>query len=143
MEELKTKFKEIIEELGYYLYDIIYEIDDDDYILKVLIENDTSINIDDCIKVSSILSDELDIMDPFKEPYNLEVSSSGAERLLRNSAEIKRAVKKTVHLKTDEQTVEGTLVSFKDNILEILQKNRNTVKVNYIDVSFIRLAIIF
>jgi len=143
MEKLKKRFKEIVEDLGYYLYDVIYEKENNDYILKVLIENDTFIDVDDCVKVSSILSEELDKIDPFENPYNLEVSSSGAERELRDSVEIKRALSKSVHVKTVEQTIEGTLVSFEDNILEILQKNKNTVKINYIDVSFIRLTIIF
>jgi len=143
MEKVKNRFKEIVEELGYYLYDVIYEKENENYVLKVLIENDTYIDVDDCVKVSKILSEELDVIDPFSNPYNLEVSSSGAERELRSSAEIKRALKKSVHVKTIEQTLEGTLISFEDNILEILQKNKNTVKVNYIDVNFIRLAIIF
>ena len=142
MEKLKKRFKEVVNDLGYYLYDVIYEKENGNYVLKVLIENDTFIDIDDCVKVSRVLSEELDLLDPFTEPYNLEVSSSGAERELRNSEEIKRAVGKTVHLKTIEQSLEGKLVSFKDNVLEIKYQNKTT-KIDYIDVSFIRLTIIF
>lgn len=143
MEELKAKFKQIIEDLGYYMYDVTYELEGSDYILRVLIENDTFIDIDDCVKVSHVLSDELDISDPFDEPYNLEVASSGAERELRNSEEILRAVGKTVYVETLEQTVQGKLKSFQNDMLEIVQKNKKTAKINYIDVSFIRLTIIF
>ena len=142
MEKLKTRFKEIVNELGYYLYDVIYEKENGGYVLKVLIENDTFIDVDDCVKVSHVLSDELDILDPFTDTYNLEVSSSGAERELRNSEEIKRAVGKTVHLKTIEQSLEGKLVAFEDGVLEIKYKNKTT-KIDYIDVSYIRLTIIF
>ncbi len=142
MEELKKRFKVIVEELGYYLYDAIYEKENGGYVLKVLIENDTFIDIDDCVKVSHVISEELDVLDPFTEAYNLEVSSSGAERELRTSDEIKRAVGKTIHLKTIEQTIEGKLKSFNDNVLEITYKNKTT-NINYIDVSYIRLAIIF
>ncbi|MCD6482279.1 MAG: ribosome maturation factor RimP [Candidatus Izimaplasma sp.] len=142
MEKLKKRFKEIIENLGYYLYDIIYEKENGGYVLKVLIENDTFIDVDDCVKVSKVLSDELDILDPFTDAYNLEVSSSGAERELRNSEEIKRAVGKTIHLKTIEQSLEGKLISFKDGVLELKYKNKIT-KIDYIDVSYIRLTIIF
>ena len=142
MEKLKKRIKEIIEDLGFYLYDIIYEKENGDYVLRVMIENDSFIDIDDCVKVSHVLSDELDKLDPFVEKYNLEVSSSGAERELRNTEEIKRAVGKTIHLQTIEQTLEGKLVSFKDNVIEITHKNK-TIKINYIDVSYIRLTIIF
>ena len=142
MEKLKSRFKELVEDLGYYLYDVIYEKENGNYVLKVLIENDTFIDIDDCVKVSHALSDELDISDPFPEAYNLEVSSSGAERELRSSEEILRAINKNVHIKTIEQTFTGKLVSYNDNVIEITHKNK-TIKINYIDVSYIRLAIVF
>jgi len=142
MEQLKKQFNKIVESLGYYLYDVLYEKEHGTYVLKVLIENDTFIDIDDCVKVSKVLSEELDKNDPFKEAYNLEVSSSGAERELRNSAEIARAVGKNIHLKTIEQSLEGKLVSFNDGVLEIKYKNKKT-KIDYIDVTYIRLAIIF
>ena len=143
MEKLKGIIKKIVEDLGYYLYDVIYDKKGTAYVLEVLIENDTHIDIDDCVVVSKALSDELDIIDPFNEPYNLEVASSGAERELRNSDEILRAVGSQVYIETMDQKIEGKLKSFKDGFLEVLQKNKRTTKVNYIDVSYIRLAIIF
>ena len=143
MEKLKEKFKKIVEDLGYYLYDVIYEKRGNDFVLEVLIENDTFIDIDDCVIVSKNLSEELDSSDPFKEPYNLEVASSGAERELRNSEEIIRAVGKHVYIETMDQKFQGKLKSYKDGFLEVVQKNKRTTKVNYIDVSYIRLAIIF
>lgn len=143
MEKLKIEFKKIVEDLGYYLYDIVYEKRGNDYVLEVLIDNDTFIDVDDCVIVSKVLSEQLDIIDPFKEPYNLEVSSSGAERELRDSFEIKRAIGKNVYIETVEQKIEGKLKSYKDGFLEVLQKNKRTTKVNDIDVSYIRLAIIF
>jgi len=143
MEKLKEKIKKIVEDLGYYLYDVIYEKKGKDNVLEVLIENDTSIDIDDCVVVSKAISDDLDILDPIKEAYNLEVASSGAERELRNSEEILRAVGKHVYIETMEQKFDGKLKSFKDGFLEVLHNNKRTTKVNYIDVSYIRLAIIF
>ena len=96
-----------------------------------------------CVNVSKVISEELDILDPIKEAYNLEVSSSGAERELRNSEEILRVVGKYVYIETIEQKFDGKLISFKDGFLEVLHKNKRTTRVNYIDVSYIRLAIIF
>ncbi len=142
MKELKNRYEKIVKDLGYYLYDVLYEKENGNYVLKVLIENDTFIDIDDCVKVSKVISEDLDKTDPFSEPYNLEVSSSGAERELRNSEEVKRAVGKNVHLKTIEQSLEGKLVSFNDGVLELKYKNKKT-KIDYIDVTYIRLAIIF
>ena len=142
MEKLKSRLKELVESLDYYLYDITYEKEGNDYILRVMIENDTFINIDDCIKVSKFVSEELDVLDPFKDPYMFEVTSAGAEHELRNSDEIKRAVGQNVHLETPEQKMDGKLEKFNDGILTIKQKNKRIHEVNYIDVSFIRTAIV-
>lgn len=141
MEKLKESIKKIVEELGFYLYDVIYDKKGTDNVLEVLIENDTFIDIDDCVIASKAISAKLDVLDPFREAYNLEVASSGAERELRNSEEITRAIGNQVHVETVEQKIEGKLKSFKDGFLEVLQKNKRTTKINYIDVSFIRLAI--
>lgn len=141
MEDLKIKLKEIIEGLNYYLYDITYEKEGDDFILRVMIENDTYINIDDCVKVSKTISVILDEDDPFIEPYMLEVTSGGAERELRNSAEIKRAVGKPIHVETMEQKTDGILEKFDGDILVVKHKNKRVHKIQYMDVSFIRLAI--
>ncbi|PAT02100.1 hypothetical protein CI105_04340 [Candidatus Izimaplasma bacterium ZiA1] len=141
MEKLIIKFKSIIEELGYYLYDVTYEKENNDYILRVMIENDSFIDIDDCVKVSRVISEELDVIDPFEDAYFLEVTSAGAEHELRTSDEIRRSIGKFVHIETLEQKLDGTILSFKDNIIELKTKNKRTHNINYIDVSFIRLAI--
>ncbi len=142
MEKIKGIIKKIVEDLGYYLYDVVYDKKGSINVLEVLIENDTSIDIDDCVIVSKNISKQLDLLDPIKEAYNLEVASSGAERELRNSEEILRAIGQHVYIETMEQKFDGKLKSFKDGFLEILHNNKRTTKVNYIDVSYIRLAII-
>ncbi len=139
--ELLEQLRPFIEELNYYLYDIESVKEAGNDILRVMIENDSYINIDDCIKVSHAISDKLDEIDPFKEPYMLEVTSAGAERELRNSEEIKRAVGKPVYIKTLEQKLEGKLQKFKDNVLTVKIKNKTVHDVNYMDVEFIRLTI--
>lgn len=141
MEKLKASFKKIVEEMGYYLYDVTYEKEGNDFILRVMIENDSYIDIDDCVKVSKVISPELDKLDPFTEPYMLEVTSAGAEKELRNSEEIKRAIGKHVYVETIEQRFEGTLESFKDDVIVVKQNNRKLAKANYFDVNLIRLAI--
>ncbi len=143
MEKLQTELKKIVEELGYYLYDVTYKKEHGNFVLRIMIENDTYIDIDDCIKVSKAVSALLDEKDPIEEAYNLEVTSPGAERELRTDAEIKRAVGKDVYVETIEQKIYGKLISYNNNVIELKQKNKSITKINDFDVSFIRLAIIF
>jgi ribosome maturation factor RimP len=142
MEKLISKIKEIVTDLGYYLYDVEYVTENNEKILRVMIENDTVIDIDDCVKVSHKISEYLDIDDPFTDPYNLEVTSAGAERELRTSDEIKRAVGQHVMIQTVEQKMDGLLVSYKNGFLEIKHNNKRTSTVNEIDITFIRMAVV-
>ena len=142
MEKIKNDIMRIVEDLKYYLYDVTFEKEGNDFVLRIMIENETYIDIDDCVLVSKHISDWLDKEDPIEEAYMLEVTSSGAEHELRNSDEVKRSIGKTVYIETMEQKFDGVLESFKDNILTIKQKNKKVTKVNYMDVSFIRLAVV-
>jgi ribosome maturation factor RimP len=143
MEQTRKKIKETVESLGYYLYDITFEKEGNDTILRVMIDHEKYIQIDDCVTVSRAISEWLDQEDPIKEAYLLEVTTGGAERELRTDDEIKRAVGKFVYIETVEQKLEGDLQSFKDHVLTVKHKNKRVSKINTMDVEFIRLAIQF
>jgi ribosome maturation factor RimP len=143
MEKLKNDLTKIVNELGYLVYDIEYVQENKDYVLRVMIENETVIDIDDCVKTSKTIEQYLDLNDPFTEPYNLEVTSAGAERELRTETEIKRAVGKYIYVETMEQKIKGDFLSYKDGFLEIKHANKRTSKINEIDCNLIRLAVKF
>ena len=141
MEKLVEKIEQIVTGLGYYLYEVTYTKEHKENILRVMIENDTEIDIDDCVKVSHAITELLDQDDPFSEPYNLEVTSSGAERILHTKAQVLRAVGKMVFIETFEQQVIGHFISYNDGILEIKMKNKKTTKIDEMDMNLIRLTI--
>ena len=143
MEKLAKDIEKVVTELGYYVYGVEYTKEHNENILRVMIENDGIITIDDCIKASKKISVYLDLNDPFTEAYNLEVSSPGAERVLKTSEHIKRAVGKNVYIETVEQKLTGMLLSYKDGFLEIKYSNKRVTKINEIDINLIRLTIVF
>ena len=99
-----------------------------------------------CVNISEGLSKILDVNDPIDVPYSLEVSSPGAERVLRNIEEVKKAIGKYIYLETSEVFYYGTLLNLVDDELEIeyFQKNiKKKTKINYQDIKLIRLAIKF
>ena len=140
MEKLKNEISQIVTEKDLYLYDVIYQKENNDYILRVMLDSKKGITIDDCQAVSVEVSKLLDELDPFKDPYFLEVTSAGAEHELRNDEEIKMALGKSVFIKTMEQSFEGTLIKYKDGMLHLNVK-KDIFKINIVDVEKIRLAI--
>ena len=129
-EKITLLLKPEIEKLGYDLYDIYYVKEVKDYYLKVFIDKDTGISLDDCEKVSNAISDILDKEDPIKEQYFLEVSSAGVERVLRSDKHLTDNVGKDVEVKLfknfeGKKIYNGILKGFNENEITIEVENEN------------------
>lgn len=90
---------EICAENGLYVYDVEYKKEGADNVLRVYIDCDTGVTLDDCEKVSRALSDKLDAVDPIKCAYELEVSSPGIERSLKRPWHFEKALGKKIYVK--------------------------------------------
>ena len=73
---------EPLEEEGYEIWDVEYVREGKDRQLRVYIDTEGGVSLDDCENVSRYLSDRLDEDDPVGEAYNLVVSSPGMDRKL-------------------------------------------------------------
>lgn len=68
---------------GCTLWDVEYVKEAGSWYLRVYIDKEGGVSIDDCEAVSRPLSDALDEADPIEGSYTLEVSSAGADRVLK------------------------------------------------------------
>lgn len=66
--------------------------------LRVYIDNEPGITVDDCVEVSRQVSAVLDVEDPIQVTYNLEVSSPGIERPLFTPEHYRRFIDREVQL---------------------------------------------
>lgn len=144
-ENIETLVKSEIESLGYELYDVIYVKEAKDYYLKIFIDRENGISIDDCEKVSNVISDILDKEDPIKDQYFLEVSSAGLERVLRNDKHFKDNIGKEVEVKLfknyeNKKVYEGILedfnsksitINFENSLINLDRKNIAIIKTIY------------
>lgn len=88
-----------IKNLGYKLYDVQYAKEGKDYFLRVFIDKETGIDLNDCEKVSNEINPLLDKEDYIKEMYFLEVSSPGIERIIRKEKHLNMALEKEIEIK--------------------------------------------
>ena len=73
----------VCEEMGLILWDVTFEKEGPDWILRILIDKDNEgVFIDECVNVSRAVDPLLDEADPIKQSYNFEVSSAGLGRKL-------------------------------------------------------------
>jgi len=78
----------LAEELGYFVWDVEYVKEGSEMYLRITIDSEEGINIDDCEKMHRAIDPLLDEADPISEAYHLEVSSPGIERELKNDMQI-------------------------------------------------------
>lgn len=98
-EKVEQLVKDPIEKLGYSLYDVEYVKEGPEYYLRIYIDKESGIDLNDCEKVSNEINEILDKADYIKEQYYLEVSSPGIERKLRNDKHLEQNISKNIEIK--------------------------------------------
>ncbi len=73
----------IVRDAGCVLWDVEYVREAGTWFLRVYIDREGGVSIDDCEAVSRPLSDRLDETDPIPGSYTLEISSAGLDRVLK------------------------------------------------------------
>ena len=89
-----------IQELGYELLGIEYVTSGKHSVLRLYIDSDKGIGVDDCETVSRQVSAIMDVEDPISSQYSLEVSSPGVERPLFIVSHYQRFLGSDVRLRT-------------------------------------------
>lgn len=89
----------VADELGLLLWDVEFVKEGARRVLRVTIDNDEGITIDDCERMHRAIDPVLDEADPIEDSYDLEVSSPGIERDLRTDMHIDLSVGETVEVR--------------------------------------------
>lgn len=149
---IETTVEEIVEKitepLGFEIVDVEYVKEAGEYYLRIYLDKEGGISLDDCEQVSRKLSEQLDKEDPISENYFLEVSSPGLDRPLKKEKDFIRYQGRDVEIKLYKavdgvKQFEGELVGLTEdkNIKIIIDGNE--VEFNKKEVALVRLAIKF
>src|SRR5690625_789557 len=130
IKELTEKLLEpILEQMSLELFDIDYVKQGPDWILRIYIDKETGVTIDECALVSTKLSEKLDQVDHITNSYLLEVSSPGAERPLKTKEDFKKSINKHIYVSLymhigGDNRYTGTLKEFVDDMATIEYKDK-------------------
>lgn len=121
-----------VEQLGYLLYDVEYVKEGKEYFLRIYIDNENGIDLDDCEKVSTAIDPILDEADPISTSYSLEVSSCGLERHLREERHYAMAIGKEIEVKLfkpfdSKRELKGVLENFLDGKITLETEENEVV----------------
>ena len=129
-ERVEELIKDKIENIGYILYDVEYAKEGPNYYLRIFIDSEKGIDLDDCEKVSNEINEKLDEADYIKEQYFLEVSSPGVERILRKDRHLEQNIGKQVEAKLFKKDENGS----KNYVGELKKFDEETVTIDEVKI---------
>lgn len=141
-EKIESLVEGKINNLGYELYDVQYVKEGKDYFLRIFIDKDDGIDLNDCEKVSSEINNLLDEADYITDQYFLEVSSPGIERVLRKNKHLKDNIGNEVELKlfkkiNNTKLLQGNLIDFNESYITI-ETDKEKLQIDRKDISIIK-----
>ena len=125
--------KPVVEEEGCSLWDVEYVREAGSWFLRIFIDKDGGVGIDDCERISRRLDPILDEADPIPDSYVFEVGSAGAERELKRPGDFEQFMGSEVEVRL-YQPVNGCTVYV--GVLAGYDNGRVTVTAGKNEVSF-------
>lgn len=138
----------IVEELHLELVDLEFVKEGANWYLRVYIDKEGGVNIDDCEAVSRALEKKLDETDPIEQAYVLEVSSPGLDRPLKKDADFEKFVGEIIDIKLyqakdGKKQYQGKLLGLNDGVISIEEDDKTVREFIKKDTADVRLAVIF
>lgn len=145
---VKDHCEPLVEELGYDLVDLEFAKENGSHFLRFYIGKPEGISIDDCQRVSEIVGERLDELDPIQESYYLEVSSPGLDRPLKTDKDLKRNIGEEIEINLyknfeGKKKYIGVLLNYTDSHIRIREETQEERDIEKDIISNIRLAVRF
>ena len=144
-ETVREGIQPVADELGLAIWDVEFLKEGARRILRVTIDHEDGITIEDCERVHRAIDPILDEADPIESSYRLEVSSPGIERDLRTDAHILASIGEVVEAKLfapdEEDGVKsylGVLTAYEEGVLTLVLQNDSEKKLLRSAVSRLR-----
>jgi len=141
-ETVRSLLEPVIDEIGYDVWDVEYVKEGASFYLRITIDSEKGIDIDDCEKVHRIIDPLIDEADPIEDSYYLQVSSPGIERTLSREEHLDYGIGKKIDIKlfnaiNKKKMLRGTLLRYdaeklyiSENDAELSLERKNVSKIN-------------
>lgn len=135
--------KPIADELGLILWDVRFQKEGANWYLRIFIDKEGGVDIEDCVNMSHAMDAPLDEGDFIEQSYNLQVSSAGIERDLIRDEHFTRYIGERIMLKLPRavdgiKEFHGILEKYEDSQLTLSYGNGKSLTVNKKETSWIR-----
>ena len=139
--------KPIVESFGCRLWDVEYVREGSERYLRVFIDKDGGIDIDDCEKIHRAIDPVLDAEDPIPESYHFEVCSAGLERTLKRPGDFAQFMGSPVLVKLYRprnglKEIPAVLRGYEDGKVTV-EAGKETITFEKSEVALVRLRVEF
>lgn len=122
--ELDNLVKNTVEGLGFILWGYEYRPRSESALLRIFIEKEGGISIDDCSKVSRQIGAVMDVENIIPVAYILEVSSPGMDRVLFSAEQYQDYIGETLKIRTrtpinERRNFKGSLIKTSDTVVTV------------------------
>lgn len=144
VEKVRELALPLCDELGLFLWDVRFEKEGASWYLRVFIDKDGGVDMDDCEAFTRPFNKILDDTDPISQSYVLEVGSPGLGRDLKRPEHFLACIGDEIRVKTirpidGERDFIGILMSFEKNSFIIAQSEEDRVEFKLSDCSYVKL----
>ena len=138
--------KPIADELGFDLWDVSFEKEGAYWYLRVFIDHENGIDMEDCERMTRPVSEMLDEKDPIPQNYILEVGSAGLERTLCQSKHFESCIGSVVQAHAirpidGQRDWIGTLDAFDGQQITVTDENNKTIQLMLEDLAYVKLYV--
>ena len=139
--------KPIVESFGCKLWDVEYVREGAERYLRLYIDKEGSIDIDDCEKIHRAVDPVLDEKDPISESYHFEVCSAGLERALKRPSDFEQFMGSAILVKLYRprnglKEIPGILRGYEDGRVTV-EAGKETITFEKSEVALVRLRVEF
>ena len=137
----------IVEQLGCSVWDVEYVREGAERFLRIYIDKDGGVDIDDCEKIHRAIDPILDEKDPIAESYHFEVCSAGIERALKRPQDFERFMGSPILVKLYRprnglKEIPGMLRGYENGKLTV-EAGKETITFEKSEVALVRLRVEF
>ena len=146
-EQVAAFAEPIVKEHGCALWDVEYVREGSEYFLRLYLDKDGGVDINDCEAISRAVDPILDEKDPIPGSYHFEVCSAGLERVLKRPSDFQKYLGSPITVKlyrprNGMKEIPCVLRAYEDGRLTV-EAGKETVTFEKSEVALVRLRVEF
>lgn len=136
--------KPFADELSLQIWDIVFKKEGTDWYLRIFIDKEGGVSVDDCVDLTHLITEPLDEADLISHSYTLEVSSPGIERELKKEEHFLKYIGAAVMMRTIRpidgvRDFTGTLKSYGGGKITVTLQDGNDITADKKETSYVKL----